>query len=74
KSRHYSTRFSDLRQARAAYMTSPRSDDPIAGTFTYDGRGYDDPRAATIAEFLHQLSVDARRSTSAHVTNPQVEQ
>ena len=69
KSRHYSTRFSDLRQARAAYMTSPRSDDPIAGTFTYDGRGYDDPRAATIAEFLHQLSVDARKTASQRVTD-----
>lgn len=65
KSRHYSTRFQDLRQARAAYMTRPQSDDPINGTFTYDGRGYDDPRAATIAEFLHQLSLEARKSATA---------
>jgi uncharacterized Zn-finger protein len=63
KSRHYSTRFQDLREARAAYMTRPQSDDPVAGTFTYDGRGYDDPRAASIAEFLHQLSVEVRRAT-----------
>lgn len=62
KSRHYSTRFQDLRAARAAYMTSPESNDPIAGSFSYDGRGYDDPRTATIAEFLHQLSVEARKS------------
>jgi len=62
KSRHYSTRFHDLREARAAYMTKPEFDDPIAGTFSYDGRGYDDPRAETIAEFLHQLTLEARRA------------
>ncbi|MHB8378741.1 MAG: replication initiator [Acidimicrobiales bacterium] len=62
KSRHYSTRFHDLREARAAYMTKPESDDPIAGTFSYDGRGYDDPRAETIAEFFHQLTLEARRA------------
>ena len=67
KSRHYSTRFQDLRDARAEYMAGPRSDDPIAGTFRYDGRGYDDPRAASIAEFLHQLSVEARKSSSHQI-------
>lgn len=65
KSRHYSTRFQDLRDARAAYMASPSSDDPITGTFTYDGRGYDDPRASYVAEFLHRLAVDARSANSA---------
>jgi len=69
KSRHYSTRFQDLRQARTAYMSGPKSDDPIAGTFTYDGRGYDDPRAATVAEFLHQLTVEARRTASSAATS-----
>lgn len=64
KSRHYSTRFQDLRDARAAYMRSPHSDDPVEGSFSYDGRGYDDPRTATIAEFLHQLSLEARRSAT----------
>lgn len=68
KSRHYSTRFQDLRNARAAYMTGPQSEDPIAGTFSYDGRGYDDPRAASIAEFLHQLSVEARKATPLSIT------
>jgi replication initiator protein RepSA len=63
KSRHYSTRFQDLRDARAAHMKSPRSDDPVEGSFSYDGRGYDDPRATAIADFLHQLSVEARRTT-----------
>lgn len=72
KSRHYSTRFQDLRDARAEYMAGPRSDDPIAGTFRYDGRGYDDPRAASIAEFLHQLSVEARKSSSHEIAAVEV--
>jgi hypothetical protein len=65
KSRHYSTRFQDLRNARAEYMKSPHSDDPVEGSFSYDGRGYDDPRATAIAEFLHQLSVEARTAAKA---------
>jgi hypothetical protein len=65
KSRRYSTRFQDLRDARAAHMKSPRSDDPVEGSFSYDGRGYDDPRTATIAEFLHQLALEARTSDTA---------
>jgi hypothetical protein len=63
KSRQYSTRFQDLREARAAHMKSPHSDNPVEGSFSYDGRGYDDPRATAIADFLHQLSVEARRTT-----------
>ena len=62
KSRHYSTRFQDLRNARAEHMKSPYSDDPVEGSFRYDGRGYDDPRATAIAEFLHQLSLEARQA------------
>jgi uncharacterized Zn-finger protein len=69
KSRHYSTRFQDLRGARAAHMKMPHSDDPVAGSFTYDGRGYDDPRAATIAEFLHQLGLEARKAAKGNGTN-----
>lgn len=53
-------------------MAGPRSDDPIAGTFRYDGRGYDDPRAASIAEFLHQLSVEARKSSSHEIAAVEV--
>ena len=74
KSRHYSTRFQDLRDARATYMATPSSDDPVTGTFTYDGRGYDDPRAAYVAEFLHRLAVDARRTVSASSTDTQANQ
>ena len=69
KSRQYSTRFQDLRDARAEHMKTPHSDDPVNGSFSYDGRGYDDPRATAIAEFLHQLSVEAR---TADKGEPQV--
>jgi uncharacterized Zn-finger protein len=68
KSRHYSTRFQDLRDARAEHMKSSYSDEPVEGSFSYEGRGYDDPRATAIAEFLHQLSVEARRATPIIVT------
>ena len=67
KSRHYSTRFQDLRDARAQHMKSPQSDDPVEGSFSYDGRGYDDPRATAIAEFLHQLSVEARTAAKGNL-------
>lgn len=69
KSRHYSTRFQDLRDARAVHMKTPHSDDPVEGSFSYDGRGYDDPRAATIAEFLHQLTLEARTSAKSDGAN-----
>ena len=69
KSRHYSTRFQDLRDARAAHMKDPHSDDTVEGSFNYDGRGYDDPRAATIAELLHQLTLEARKSAKSDRSN-----
>ena len=74
KSRHYSTRFQDLRDARATYMASPTLEDPVTGTFIYDGRGYDDPRATYVAEFLHRLSLEARRATSANQGNVEANQ
>jgi hypothetical protein len=67
KSRYYSIRFQDLRDVRTSYMRRPESDDPVAGSFQYDGRGYDDPRAAAIAEFVHQLSVEAFKSSHSSV-------
>ena len=61
KSRFYSTRFADLRAARATYMAGPSSDDPVTGTFIYEGRGYDDPRAAALAQLLHEAAVEVRQ-------------
>jgi hypothetical protein len=52
-------------------MKSPRSDDPVEGSFSFDGRGYDDPRATAIAEFLHQLSLEARKDSKGNVGNDQ---
>jgi hypothetical protein len=63
KSHYFSTRFGDLREARAAYMASPGVDDPMAGTFVYEGRGYDDPRASGLAELLHEATVEVRVAT-----------
>lgn len=62
KSRHYSTKFLDLRAARAAYMARESTGDPMSGTFVFEGRGYDDPHTVEVAEFLHWLSLEAKRS------------
>lgn len=70
KSRHYSTRFFDLREARAAHQSATTSVVPVEGTFSYDGRGYDDPRASAIAGYLHQLAVEARRGTTTVAPEP----
>ena len=63
KSHYYSTRFGDLREARASHMASPESEDPVTGTFIYEGRGYDDPRASRLAELLHEATVEVRVAT-----------
>ena len=67
KSRKFSTRFLDLRAARAAHMATENPEDPVNGSFTFLGRGYDDPRGAEVAEFLHRLTLEARRSTPGAV-------
>ena len=33
----------------------------LAGTFAYDGRGYDDPRASEVAELLHRARTEVRK-------------
>jgi hypothetical protein len=65
KSKFYSTTFHDLREARALHMATQNEGDPIAGTFSYDGRGYDDPRAAEVAQLLHEAAVEVRQITRA---------
>lgn len=62
KSRHYSTRLLDLRAARAAYMARESTGDPMSGTFVFEGRGYDDPHTVEVAEFLHWLSLETKKS------------
>jgi len=61
KSRHFSTTFKDLRGSRREYMAQFNDADPVAGTFMYNGRGYDDPRASEVAELLHQARTEVRK-------------
>jgi hypothetical protein len=61
KSRHFSTTFKDLRGSRREHMAQFNESDPVAGTFAYDGRGYDDPRASELAELLQRARTEVRR-------------
>lgn len=64
KSRAFSTTFAALRQARSDFMSGEREGDPVEGTFHFEGRGYDDPRATQLAELFftmhRQLREEAR--------------
>jgi uncharacterized Zn-finger protein len=62
KSRQFSTTFKDLRGSRREHMAQFNEADPVAGTFVYDGRGYDDPRASQVAELLHQARTEVRKA------------
>jgi len=42
-------------------MAQFNESDPVAGTFIYDGRGYDDPRASEVAELLHRARTEVRK-------------
>jgi hypothetical protein len=55
KSRAFSTTFAALRSARTIYMSGERDGDPIEGTFHFEGRGYDDPRATQLAELFFRF-------------------
>jgi hypothetical protein len=61
KSRHFSTTFKDLRGSRREHMAQFNDSDPVAGTFVYGGRGYDDPRASELAELLHRARTEVRK-------------
>ena len=65
KSREYSTTFAALRGARATYMAERRVVDPVEGTFHYEGRGYDDPRAAELAEVFFTMERELREEAAA---------
>ena len=77
KSRNYSTTFAALRGARAEFMSSRNVGDPLEGTFHYQGRGYDDPRAAQLAELFFSMhrelraeSAEARRNAALDTPAP----
>ena len=40
-------------------MSSRRTEDPIEGTFHFEGRGYDDPRAVELAEVFFTMQTRA---------------
>jgi len=61
KSRHYSTTFGAMRTARAQHMASLNTGEPVAGTFYYEGRGYDDPRGTDLAELFFSMQQELRR-------------
>jgi uncharacterized Zn-finger protein len=61
KSRGYSTTFASLRGARVDFRAGLSREDPIEGTFGYEGRGYDDPDTARLAELFFEMEQDARR-------------
>jgi hypothetical protein len=60
KSQRYSTTFTALRRARAAYHCSANTHAPISGSFHYRGRGYDDPTMLAGAEILHRMKSELR--------------
>jgi len=75
KSRDFSTTFAALRETRAAFMAERNESDPIEGSFHYEGRGYDSPRGAELAELfftmrreLRHESAQARRIAQKHQT------
>ncbi len=61
KSRGYSTTFAQLRAARRAYWNASIEPDPEESHYLFDGRGYDDPRGAELAEVLAHMDRDRRR-------------
>jgi hypothetical protein len=63
KSRCYSTTFTSLRGARVNFRAQDSNEDPIEGSFNYDGRGYDDPNSTRLTELFHEMEQDLRRKT-----------
>ena len=63
KSRGYSTTFAALRAKRARHTRS-NNEFEVFDNFAYDGRGYDDPRSAEVAEKLFQLRHELRQDRS----------
>ena len=61
KSRAFSTSFGELRAARAAFRVNVLEEDPVSGSYGYVGRGYSDPRAESVAERLHGMTVEMQR-------------
>jgi hypothetical protein len=61
KSRDYSTTFAALRGNRATFMAVRNASDPVEGSFHYEGRGYDNPRSAELAEVFFTMRRELRQ-------------
>jgi hypothetical protein len=61
KSREFSTTFAALREARSRFKAVEGERTVIEGTSRYEGRGYDHPRAAEVADFLARTQIEVRR-------------
>jgi uncharacterized Zn-finger protein len=71
KSRAYSTTFGALRQARTEFMADQRITVPLEGSFHFEGRGYDDPRATELAQVFFNMQKELREeAAAARSTNP----
>jgi hypothetical protein len=46
-------------------MATERDGDPVEGTFHYEGRGYDDPRASQLAEVFFNMQRELREEARA---------
>jgi hypothetical protein len=64
KSRDYSTTFAALRGKRATFMAVRNESDPVEGSFHYEGRGYENPRSAELAEVLFTMRRDLRQEAA----------
>ena len=64
KSRDYSTTFAALRGTRAAFMAERNESDPIEGSFHYEGRGYDSPRGAELADLFFTMRCELRQESA----------
>ncbi len=62
KSRGFSTTFGALRAVRAAYTSEEYGPAPVDATYGYAGRGYSDPRAETLTEWLIECDAEDRKA------------
>lgn len=61
KSRGFSTTFGALRAARADFAAVEYEPPLLEGGYLFAGRGYSDPRAETLSEWLTEVDVEMRK-------------
>ena len=53
-------------------MSGQRTENPVEGTFHFDGRGYDDPRAVELAEVFFTMQRELREEALAARLTPRI--